>query len=94
MTGIAMVDISMNEYLAMEHKKNKHYVRSRTEKLLIVESDDKYDNYEVSLSEFPTLCDTKNSELKKKLLLSVSFENFDAIACNLPTINALLNSES
>ncbi|PWA73604.1 hypothetical protein CTI12_AA259130 [Artemisia annua] len=84
----------MNEYLAMEHKENKHYEKSRTKKLLILESDDECDNYEVSFSEFPAICDTKSSELKMELLLSDSFENFDAIACNLPTIDALLKSES
>ncbi|PWA77905.1 hypothetical protein CTI12_AA158160 [Artemisia annua] len=84
----------MNEYLVMEYKENKHYEKSRIEKLLILESDDECDNYEVSLSEHPAICDTKSSELKKELLLSDSFENFDAIACNLPTIDALLKSES
>ncbi|PWA51689.1 ATP-dependent DNA helicase PIF1 [Artemisia annua] len=77
-----------------KHKENKHYEKSRTEKLLILESDDECNNYEVSLSEFPAICDTKSTELKKELLLSDLFENFDAIACNLPTIDALLKSES
>ncbi|PWA83868.1 hypothetical protein CTI12_AA164260 [Artemisia annua] len=90
-----MEDISMNEYLATEHKKNKLYVKSGTEKILILESDDESENYEVSLTEFTAICDTnERSELKKELLLSDPFENFDAIACNLPTIDALLKSES
>ncbi|PWA95282.1 hypothetical protein CTI12_AA050680 [Artemisia annua] len=84
----------MNEYLAMEHKENKNYEKCRTEKLLILESDDECDNYEVNLSEFRAICDTKSSELKKELMLSDSLDNFEAIACNLPTIDALLKSES
>ncbi|PWA62191.1 hypothetical protein CTI12_AA364600 [Artemisia annua] len=66
--------------------------------MLISENDDEYDNYEVSLSKFPAICDTsknpRGSEWKKELLLSDSYENFDAIVCNLPTIDTLLKSES
>ncbi|PWA57211.1 hypothetical protein CTI12_AA411170 [Artemisia annua] len=78
----------------MEHKENKHHEKYRTEKLLFLESDDECDNYEVNLSEFRAICDTKSSKLKKELLLSDSLDNFNAIACNLPTIDALLKSES
>ncbi|PWA96854.1 hypothetical protein CTI12_AA036030 [Artemisia annua] len=83
-----MEDLSMNEYLAMEHKVNKHYERSRTKNLLILESDDECDNYGVNLSEFRAICDTESSASKKELLLSDSLDNFDAIVCNLPTIDA------
>ncbi|PWA97745.1 hypothetical protein CTI12_AA026610 [Artemisia annua] len=84
----------MNEYLAMEHKVNKHCERSRTKNLLILESDDDCDNYGVNLSKFRAICDTESSTLKKELLLSESLDNFDAIACNLPMIDALLNPKS
>ncbi|PWA54052.1 hypothetical protein CTI12_AA440770 [Artemisia annua] len=93
-TGITMEDLSINEYLAMKHKVNKHYERSRTENLLILESEDECDNYEVNLREFRALCDTKSSELKKELLLSDLLDDFDAIDSNLPMIDALLNSKS
>ncbi|PWA56541.1 hypothetical protein CTI12_AA414100 [Artemisia annua] len=89
-----MEDLSMNEYLAMEHKVNEHCERSRTKNLLILESDDECDNYGVNLSEFRAICVTESAALKKELLLSDSLDNFDAIACNLPTIDALLNSKS
>ena len=59
-----------------------------------MESDDESDNYEVSLNEFPALSNTKHSEWEKELSISESFENFNAIACNLPTINALFNPEA
>ncbi|PWA85355.1 C2 calcium/lipid-binding domain, CaLB [Artemisia annua] len=78
----------------MEYKVNKHCERSRTTNLLILESDDECDNYGVNLSEFQAICDTESSVLKKELLLSDSVDNFDAIACNLPMIDALLDSKS
>ncbi|PWA68469.1 hypothetical protein CTI12_AA307220 [Artemisia annua] len=78
----------------MEHKVNEHCERSRTKNLLILESDDECDNYGVNLSEFREICVTESSALKKELLLSDSLDNFDAIACKLPTIDALLNSKS
>ncbi|PWA38115.1 hypothetical protein CTI12_AA583540 [Artemisia annua] len=89
-----MEDLSMNEYLAMEHVVNKQCERSRTKNLLISESDDECDNYGVNLNKFRAICDTESSALKKELLLSDSLDNFDAIACNLPTIDTLLKSKS
>ena len=94
MTGIIMENLSMNEYLAMEHKEHKHYGKTSTEKLIILESDDECDDYEISLSEFPALRNTESSELKKELLLSNSSDEFSAINCNLPTLDALLRPES
>ena len=61
MTGIVMEDITMNEYLAMEHKENMHYEKFRSEKVLISENDDEYGNYEVSLSKFLAICDTNKN---------------------------------
>ncbi|PWA87655.1 hypothetical protein CTI12_AA128010 [Artemisia annua] len=85
-----MEDLSMNDYLAMEHKVNVHCERFRTKNLLILESD----NYGVNLSEFQAICDTESSALKKEVLLLDSLDSFDAIAYNLPTIDGLLNSKS
>ncbi|PWA59599.1 hypothetical protein CTI12_AA390350 [Artemisia annua] len=62
--------------------------------LLTLESDDEYDNYEVNLSKFRAICDTKSTALKKESLLSDSLDDFDAIALNLPTIDLLLKSRS
>ncbi|PWA81897.1 hypothetical protein CTI12_AA184020 [Artemisia annua] len=78
-----MEGLSMNKYLTMKHKVNEHCERSRTKNLLILESDDECDNYGVNLSEFRAICDTQDS-----------LDNFDAIACNLPSIDALLNFKS
>ncbi|PWA82667.1 hypothetical protein CTI12_AA175940 [Artemisia annua] len=92
-----MEDIMVYEYLVMEHKENKRYEKSCTEKMVISENDDEYDNYEVSLTKFQAICDThksrRRSEWKKELFLSDPYENFNAIVCNLPTIDTLLQSE-
>lgn len=88
-----MEDITMNKYLAMEHKENRYYEKSRTEKMWIFENDDECDDYEVSLSEFPAICkNPRGSELMKDVLLSDSYESYNAIVCSLPTIDALLKS--
>ncbi|PWA76967.1 hypothetical protein CTI12_AA229050 [Artemisia annua] len=52
------------------------------------------DKYEVNLSKFRAICDTKSSALKKEPLLSDSIDDFDAIALNLPTVDLLLKSRS
>ncbi|PWA98858.1 hypothetical protein CTI12_AA014320 [Artemisia annua] len=89
-----MEGLTMNEYLAMEQEVSKQYEKSRTKNLLTLESDDECDNYGVNLSKFRAICDTKNSTLKKELLLSDSLDNFDAIDFNLPTIDPMLKSRS
>ena len=66
MTGIAMEDLSVNEYLAKDTTKEKHHQRSLTEKPLILESDDECDYYEVNLNKFPALRVTRSSDLGKQ----------------------------
>ncbi|PWA38816.1 hypothetical protein CTI12_AA577900 [Artemisia annua] len=67
---------------------------SGTVNLLTLESDDECENYEVNLSKFRAICDTKSPELKKEPLLSDSLDDFSAIALDLPTIDLLLEFRS
>ena len=92
MTGIAMEDLSVNEYFAKNTNEEKHSHKSLTEKLLVLESDEECDYYEVNLNKFPALRATGSSDLGKNSSFSESFENFDAITCNLPMVDELLNS--
>ena len=62
-TGITMEDITMNEYLAMEHAKLIQYKESLTEKLWSLENDDdECEIYEVNLHEFPAICIREESD--------------------------------
>ncbi|PWA74468.1 hypothetical protein CTI12_AA237120 [Artemisia annua] len=89
-----MEGLTMDKYLAMEQEFSKQCEKSGTKNLLTLESDDECDNYEVNLSKFRAICDTKSLAQKKEPLLSDSLDDFDAIALNLPTIDLLLKSRS
>ncbi|PWA35831.1 hypothetical protein CTI12_AA604670 [Artemisia annua] len=89
-----MEGLTMDNYLSMEKDVSKQCEKSGTKNLLTLESDEEYDNYEVNLSKFRAICDTKSSELKEEPLLSDSLDDFGAIALELPTIDLLLKSQS
>ncbi|PWA75720.1 hypothetical protein CTI12_AA239740 [Artemisia annua] len=89
-----MEGVTKDECLAMEEDVSMQCEKSRTVNLITLESDDEYDNYEVNLSKFRAICDTKSPELKKEPLLSDSLDDFSAIALDLPTIDLLLESRS
>ena len=92
MAGIAIEDLSANERFTMDSMGEKNYRKSLTMNPLTLDDDDECDYYGVNLKKFPALHATGSSELEKNLTFSESFENFDAITCNLPMVDDLLNS--
>ena len=92
MAGIAMEDSSVNEHFTMDTIEEKNYRKSLTINPLILENDDECDYYEVNLNKFLALRATGSSDLGKDLSFSESFKIFDAITCNLPMVDELLNS--